>query len=675
MRKIFQRFPSGMLVFGMLLFLGMIAFGNNLHGEFMIDDFDLVLGNQRRAYIEIVDFTKHFILGDQDGQNIERSSQPVYYRPLAHVLPWLQFLVFGQDSFGYHVCNGILFALACFCFYVLIVQLSCDRRFALLCSVLFCLHPLNGLMVNYITASVYALQLILLSLCVVLYMRSNQNMGWIVVSLLMFILALLCHETTIMIPAYLFLISWYRKKSWWLAFKNVLPFVMVAILYIVWRFYFTSIQESVLTKVGLYPDLNFINYTATVVKLLGWYGLRFITLQGMVIIWSTMIVDDALWIWFSLAVVAVSMSVYFLHRWNNDIKQLYLIWFLLGLPPVLVGCLFLPQTGLMIEPHWLFFASFGLFALSGMALLAITKKMSFVLRGCFLIAVGFVLLTASWCNNVLWKDQLTLARHWVTVAPTNKNAAFLLGQALLQSGQEQEAKHWFLNSLMNQKSDWQNYTNLAAIALNENDEQQALDYFRKSLAIFPRSAITLNNLGTYYLQKNDYIQAEAYYRQAYRFDPYRVELLLNLGLLLEKKEHWQEAWEFYMLGYKVQPQDERVVSALVRFSLQRHGTDALVLRAEDFLSKIQREDFLNELGGLLALKGHTEVSLKYFMKSLRLYPQSLAAYREMGKVFANTGQFAQAEAIWMQGLAINPYDEILQNLLKELAEITALQQL
>jgi tetratricopeptide (TPR) repeat protein len=673
MENIFQRVPSGILVFGLLLFLSTICFSNNLRGEFMIDDFDLVLGNHRGTNAVLADFARHFISKDLDSQKVERSPQSVYYRPLAHALPWLQSLVFGQNSFGYHVCNVILFSLVCFCFYVLVEELSCDRRFALLCSILFCLHPLNGLMVNYITASVYAVQLVLLSLCVLLYMRSEQSAGWIIVSLLMFALALLCHETTIMIPGYLFLISWYRKKSCWVAFKKILPFVMVAILYIAWRFYFTSIQESVFTKFAAYPDLNLINYMATVMKLLGWYGLRFITLQGMVIVWSTMIVHNFLWIWFGLAVFAVSISVYFIRRWHEDINQLFLIWFLLGLPPVLLGCMFLPQTGFMIEPHWLFFASFGLYALSGTALLAIAKSMSPVVKVCFFIGVGFVLLNASWHNNLLWKDQLSLTRHWVAVAPTNKNAAFLLGQALLQRGQEEEAKKWFLNSLMNQQGDWQNYTNLASISLGEGDENQALDYFQKALTVFPQSAVTLNNLGAYYLQKNNYNQAEQYFDQAKRFNPYQVETLLNLGLLSEMKKHWEQAWNFYMRGYELQPKDQRVLSAVLRVSLQGQGHEDMISYADNFLFWINREDFLNELGGLLALKGHTNASLEYFSKSVRLYPQNLLAYREMGKVFANAGQFARAEDIWQQGLRVNPQDEVLKGLLKELATITVLQ--
>ncbi|MCB9771444.1 MAG: hypothetical protein H6754_02705 [Candidatus Omnitrophica bacterium] len=568
MQEINKYFSKTVMVFGLLLVLSFLTFGNNLRGEFMIDDFGLTIENNSPEGTKLSNFYQHFVPNNKVVHNIENAPRSVYYRPLAHILPFLQYLIFGYDTFGYHVTNLILFALACFCFYLLFAEISGDKRFALICAILFCLHPLNGFTVNYITASVYALQLVFLSLCVLFHMRWQKSdfhgLLFLSLSLLAFVGALLCHETSLMIPAYLFLITWHRQKSVIKVFMKTIPALIIAIVYISLRFYFTSIQESVVTKAGVYADLNFVNYIGTFTKLFVWYFEKFITLQGMVIIWSTPLVKDFLWVWFIGFAITIGLLISLLMKWRNDIKQIFLLWFVLGLPPIVFGCMFLPQTGLMIEPHWLFFASFGLFALFATALLALAKRVSPVLRiGGFVLVMAILLIT-SWKNNLLWKDELTFTRHWVAMAPTNKNAAFCLGHALLTRGHFSEAREWFLKALMNDRNDWQIYTNLAAISLKEKNEAQALDYFQKSLMIFPQSAVTHNNLGNYYLQKQDYVKAQEYLRKANTFNPYLVEVLLNLGLIAEFNKNWLQSLEYYWRAFDLRPNDARVIYALGR---------------------------------------------------------------------------------------------------------------
>ncbi len=667
MEKSFKYVLQTACVLVFLVFLSALTFGNNLHGEFMVDDFGLVTAADNAIPEKFSNVFLHFIPNYKVTKKIENLAHSVYYRPLAHILPFMQFLVFGQNAFEYHLCNLVLFALACYCFYLLFVQLTADRRFSLICCVLFCMHPLNGMMVNYITASVYALEMIALSLCVLFYVRSENNGLFLFFALSMFCIAVLCHETALMLPAYLIMITSYQQKSLRAGLKKAWPFCIIVFVYFVLRFSFTSIQESVFLKVGQYTNLTFVSYIATFTKLICWYFERFITLQGMVVIWSTPLIKDFLWAWCMAAAIAVGGVIYLLFKWRNDIKQVYLVWFLLGLPPVMAGCMFLPQTGLMIEPHWLFFASFGLYALLSIGILEIAKRISLSFRILASITLMSILLYASWQNNILWKDELTFTRHWVAMAPTNKNAQFCLGHALFERKEDKEAKKWFLSSLMNQQNDWQNYTNLAAIALRQNDEAQAMAYFEKSLAVFAQSAVTHNNLGVYYLQKNNYDKAQEHFEKANKANPYQVESLLNLGTLAEKRGDWPTAWDFYSRGYDLRPQDERILFSLLRCSLQDHGRMEIIPKAQEFLPKIKDENYLNQLGSLLAIKGHTALSLKYFSKMMKLYPKNLDAYRQMGKVLANEGFFNQAADVWSQGLNVDPNDVVLKQLLKELA--------
>lgn len=666
MQKILVNFVKPVVIFAFFMLVSVVNFGSNLRSEFMIDDFALITDQTSVKSPKLSNFYQHFIPDYKVREKIEDAPPAAYYRPVAHIIPFLQSVMFGADPYGYHFTNIVLFALACLSFYFLLFVLSGDRRLAFLAATLFCLHPINGLMVNYITASVYAAQLIFLSLCMVLALGNS-----IALAIGMFILALLCHETSLMLPAYLFLVWWYRQRNIGQAFKKILPFIFAAVIYLGMRFYFVSIEHTLFAKSGFYSNLNALNYFATFSKLLTWYFTKVITLQSPVIIWSTPLVNEGLGLWFAGGIAAIVVAVFLIRQWKDDIKAVYALWFILGLAPMTFGSLFLPKTGMMIEPHWLFFASFGLFALAAVIVLQIADKLSKRLRMLWFVALGVLLIFASWNNNELWKDELTFTRHWVAEAPTNKNAAFCYANALLKRGRLLEAKSWFLNSLMDDHNDWQNYNNLAEIALRENDEAQALEYFQKALAVFPQSATVHNNLGAYYLKKEEWAKAEGYLRRAHDLNPYQPEPLLNLGLLLEAQSRWDEVWENYLAVYDLRPKDERVLAVLLRTALKGRGYEQVSARAEEFLKEIRSEDLLNELGDLLAVHGRYPVSLQYFTKAIALYPHKTTAYRESGKVLANTGYFEQAEEIWNEGLRKDPADQELKDLLKELAVLKA----
>ena len=129
-----------------------------------------------------------------------------YYRPLAHIVPAICYSLFGEHFWQYHLFNLILFVLASFLIYLCVYRISKDDMLAFLVSALYIIHPINGIVVNYITASVFALQVIFISASILSVLGSidrQDNRFLYYASLLLMVLALLCHETSIMTPFYL----------------------------------------------------------------------------------------------------------------------------------------------------------------------------------------------------------------------------------------------------------------------------------------------------------------------------------------------------------------------------------------------------------------------------------------------------------------------------------------
>src|SRR3989338_6423431 len=84
--------------------LCLLAYANSLHHDFMIDDYLVVLQDHKVNNIKY--FFDHFI----PGQKFSGDYAPyMYYRPLAHITVLFNRLMFGDNPFGYHFVNLLLF--------------------------------------------------------------------------------------------------------------------------------------------------------------------------------------------------------------------------------------------------------------------------------------------------------------------------------------------------------------------------------------------------------------------------------------------------------------------------------------------------------------------------------------------------------------------------------------
>ncbi len=656
------------LVSGLLFLLCFALYGSSLGNPFMIDDDSLFLKNPLTQNLHRILY--NFLPGGNKSLGLESSAYATDYRPLCHVLISLEYFWFGKNVVFYHLTNLALLVGICFMIYIVIRRLTEDDNVGLLTAVLFAVHPINTLMVNYVSAGYLAVEVIMMLGAIYFYSQAmtgtSRKNFYFILSLLGFVAALLCHETAATLPFYLILVAFvFFKKSGLSSIASAGPFFVVALIY-------AGVKVSVLESAGSFSSLTLGNYAATFTKIFTWYIAKIFTLQGIVLMWTTPLVQNRLVLWLSVFWAGMGTIVFLIYRWGlRDRKTAFLFWFLIGWLPILVGCLFRPEEGFMIEPHWLFFPSIGLFTLASLFVMKIKRAGD---SGIFLSLLAVIIIVPAVVSqryNFLWADEVRQCRYWQKQAPQNKMVNFYLANALFLRGQFAEAKMWFQRAIANERSDWQIYTNLADMAWQEGEEAQAIDYFKKSLEVNPESSVTHNNLGVCYLRKMKLDAAEEHLRKANALNPYSLEIYLNLGQVLEQKGHWEEALEFYRRAYAQQAKDERVLYALLALSLKDHGSQTTIDRAGDFLLVIQGQGFLKELGGLLARKGHIKDSIKYYLKAIALYPQDLFAYVEAGKIFANAGQFEKAAFIWKQGLKVNPNDEILQGLLKELASLSA----
>ena len=203
----FLKNSPALKVFFVLLVLGTLTFANGFKNPMMLDDhtfFDEKMRNMKFLWMQFVP-DKNIFLGLKDQKT------DVYYRPLAHVIPMLAYAAFHNNVVGHHLLNMVLLVTASFMIALLCFCLWGDWRLGLLAGVGYLLHPINGIMVNYITASVFSAQVILMTLSMICIWRADY-LGRLA-SFFFFALALMCHETAMALPFYATAMVWVMKRE------------------------------------------------------------------------------------------------------------------------------------------------------------------------------------------------------------------------------------------------------------------------------------------------------------------------------------------------------------------------------------------------------------------------------------------------------------------------------
>lgn len=642
---------NGLAAF-LIFLVCVLAYHNSLRNEFLIDDYALMLGDPQFQNIKylphhlIPDLNRHLQVGPQ--------GQDTYYRPVAHIVPAVYFWAFGEDPFGYHVANLVLFWCTCLAIFFLCARLSGDSLTAFLAAVLYAIHPLNGLYVNYTTASVFAIQVTALSLSMLLFLRALQEqkgaLRKFAFSILLFITALLCHETSLAFPFLLGAVAWLgEKQPAKRVLKATLGYFAAAAGYFVFRLFFSSLKSSVLDKAFSF-EVGPWEQIASLAKVTGWYASRLIYPEGIVLIWSTPPVQHhVLWInLLFLLSVAGSFIVIWKYRNKNPVLTVGMLFLLVGGSPVLLGALFKPFSGFIIEPHWMFFPSVGFFLMlaAGLRRLSMEHRALFVCMT-FLIVVPWLILT--WRMNRIWSTELSYISYWVKQVPHDKDIRFHLGHVYHVKGDFERAERYYLESMIPGLNHGTAYNNLGTIAVEKKDWKKAEEYFKKALEASPRMAKVHSNLGVVYRQRGNAALAEEHYKLAIQYNPYLTAVKINLASLYEGQGRWAEAEALYKENLEDNSGDALALFRLAELYFRNGNKEQAAGFAEDFLKVSDNAELLTQLGVRCAQNGLARQAVALLKKAVELDRGYQPAYIELGKVFANYEEWKKAYLVWETG--------------------------
>ena len=648
-------------VFILLFLLGLAVYFNSLNNKFMMDDFN-ILQSPFSSSMKFIS-SQWSPYGEQSLGIMEYQASFSYYRPMTLMFYDLSYALFKANFWQYHLLNLVLFVFAVSLLYQLIGKISGDHNLAFVASLIYLIHPMNGIVVNYISASVFAFEVIFILGTILLLWESlemGNNRLLYYLSLLFSFSSLFWHESGMLIPLYvsaivlLFRKEMFRKKALYLT-----PYFLIIFSYIIFRFFFTGINESVFKKTSLLHMTGWEHW-ATMFHLILWYIVRLCYPSGIVMQWAIPVLRDHI-LWNLMgAFILLSFFILLFIRFNKvKICQLAIVWIFIGFFPVYWGAFRMPNAGALIEPHWFIFSSIGFFILFSYLLLLVMdrwKNIGLILFFTLILALS----CAAHAYNKIWSDQKTYALYSIKYAPYFKLSYLYLANAYQDEGSFKEARDYYTLALTGYTSDIDIYHNLGMLDEKEGHLKEAELNFRKALNINPFSAGTYDGLGELYLKQGQWDNAKKCFQKAMVFNPLSVESRAGLAFSYFNETEYQKALELCLKNLEIVEYDPNTVFLLVDIYIQKRDLSNVEKYAHIIISHETDPKTLMKLGVVMSQYNIFNTALDTYIKTIQMAPNYKDAYYEAGKLLANSGKYDQAIHIWRLGSGIDPKDQRFQ---------------
>jgi len=537
------------LFFGLLCFL---TYSNSLNAPFMMDDHALITRNV--AIYHPLKYTqldlKLSFAGEELGPN------DLYFRPVSHGATFVIFNLFGPNPFMFHVINLCFFFLGAVAFFELLNNLHIDRKLSLLAAALLIVHPIFGILVNYKTATGYVILLGAYNISLLAYVRylANSKKLNLIASLLFYIIALLCHETAIVLPFYLAAILYFKKDTTLKkTFQSLIPFLMIFFGYLIFRMYYASLKIGIIDQVGKF-EISPLSYLATLANLILFYFKNLTLLTDIVLIWSTPIIQNYIWLYASLLITLTLFGIRLVFISKDKNQALALSWILIGLAPLAMACFARRSTGLIISTHWLIYSSVGFIFLLAIILFRILQNRKWIASTLIVLIIGGY-FSASRIYNRLWNNEEKYCQYMLKLSPQLVMPTWWLADYYLTNQNYEKAKTYFRQAFRGVHSDWKILLNLGIIEGAQGNEKNEMEFYRRSLWINPQSSEALSNMAVVHMRNHHFKEAKKLLLKAIEYNPYSVYAMKNLSHLYAQEKNWDESKKWIDQAAVIDPYD------------------------------------------------------------------------------------------------------------------------
>jgi len=635
---LFRKIKPYFLVVLLISLICGVAYFNSLHNPFIWDDDALVVKNTLITHWQNIPqaFSNDLYFGAPLGSN--------FYRPLQSVSFIFDYHFWQLNPFGYHLTNIVLQIAVSSLVFMLVFNLFGNFAVAIATAVLFAATPLHTEAVTYISGRAEMLMGFFVLLSLLLFIKCQKldtahPKSIFSLSIFCFILALLSKEVAIVFPliiaGYIFYISRERLKKKLYFYKQVSPFVLVALIYLYLRifvFSFSTLRPAALAKISWWMRLSVLP------KVIITYFKILIFPTGLHM--SRELVRPTSYLGILVAVFAlgviISSCVYCLKYSKQKAAAFMLFWALV---------FFIPQSGIFpinafVSEHFIYLSSISFFLALVYFLHKVLRKRLFILA-ISLLCIAYIALTSA--RNYEWRNPIIFYQKIIKYSPSSFQAHNNLGLQYEHLGRFDEATSEYEKALKIKPDLIEAHANLANLyfKLKFYDLAKAEYETLEKSNLGSKAGETQNNLGNIY---------EALGR------PQEALLKYNLALALDprlKFTHFNLARIYFLQG-KIDLAAQQILDSLGILEKSQIDKRAIIV---NFIKQTYNVDnaaeFYNNLGINLAQNNLLPEALSAFNLALELNPVFADGYFNQGLAYLYMGKKSKARAALKQVLKID----------------------
>jgi tetratricopeptide (TPR) repeat protein len=239
--------------------------------------------------------------------------------------------------------------------------------------------------------------------------------------------------------------------------------------------------------------------------------------------------------------------------------------------------------------------------------------------------------------------------------PEHADALHLLGVALLQQGDHQEAVKRIGRAVALNRGNAAYHANLGEAYRALGNLERAAECFGTALHLQPRSPEAANNLGLVLLAQGKTEEAVLQLRQALGIKPDFGLACNNLGDALRLGGDLEGALAHFRRAVQLEPHLAEAHSNLGQLLLERHHPhEALAHLREAVRLRPGLAEARNNLGNALREAGRLAEARQSYAEALRISPNLAMTYNNMGQALQEENSLDDALAWYQRALQLDP---------------------
>ena len=465
-----------------------------------------------------------------------------HYWPLLYTTFWLEHKLWGFSPAGYHVVNILIHFANTVLLWRVLSRLAVPGAWFV--AAVFAVHPLHAESVAWIMArkDMLATLFCLSSLLLWLRFTESPSRRRYVGALLLFAAAMLSKSVVVVFPVTLLILQWWREGRITLGkLLRTAPFFLVGLAIAVGDLLFYQNVQPVSFGYSMAERV------LIAAQALWFYVGKLLWPVELAVIyphWDVNIAAPVGWV-YVVAAAAVAAALWFLRRRIGRGPLACALFFAVMLSPTLGFVDYGYMHFSFVADRYQYLGGIGLIVLFAAVAAYEAERLSDLpgkaARGVAL-ALLVLLGAATWNQTSVYKDEVTLFRHVVSLNPEAHTAHLNLAYGLLHSeGGSEEALAAAREAVRKRPLYYsaQNVLGAALSALGRHKEAEV--HLRRAIELNPRYAPAFLNLGESLRRRSRYKEALEAYLSATRIDPDYPLPYVGMGYVLFGLKRYEEA--------------------------------------------------------------------------------------------------------------------------------------